>query len=153
MSKRTSHRTYCPTPTSIYRGVHWDWGQKRWRAAIEVRGQRYKLGWWHDDKDAALAYDLACERLDVPERRNFGAHKLYDDLTLLRARMQACKTCRGVGTIGGEFHPRGGGAGSRGRFIKLGRWRTCEDCAGAGYLLSAEPVCENDAHRNESAVA
>ena len=100
-----------------------------------MRGERHKLGWWSDDRDAAHAYDAACERLGVPERRNFGAHQLYDDLTLLRARMNTCHLCRGVGMIGGEFFPRGV-SGSYGRFVKLGKWRTCDTCDGAGYLIN-----------------
>lgn len=60
-----------PTKTSGFRGVHWDRGKRKFRAEIEVRGVRYKLKWHADDRDAARAYDLACERLGVPERRNF----------------------------------------------------------------------------------
>jgi hypothetical protein len=137
MSRRRSR-----AQSSIYRGVSWDRGTgvrstRLYRAEITVRGQRYKLGRWRDERDAARAYDLACEQLGVPERRNFGAHKPYDDLTLLRAGMRVCRRCRGVGLIGGEFHPRGG-PGSHGRFLKLGRWRECGECGGAGYLLAKE---------------
>lgn len=128
-----------PMTTSLYRGVHWDKQKRKWRAEIEVNLSRYKLGWWHDDRDAALAYDVACERLGVPERRNFGAHPVYDELSLLRSRMSVCPTCRGAGQTGGEFHPPGV-AGSHGRFIRLGRWRECERCAGAGYLVDGQAV-------------
>lgn len=60
-----------PTKTSSFRGVHWDRSKGKFRAEIEVKGKRYKLKWHTDDRDAAQAYDLACERLGVPERRNF----------------------------------------------------------------------------------
>jgi hypothetical protein len=130
---------YAIVHTSIYRGVHWDRRKGRYRAEIEVRTKRYKLGWWNDDRDAALAYDVACERLGVPERRNFGAHPVYDELTLLRSRMGVCPTCRGACQTGGEFHPPGV-AGSHGRFVRLGRWRECETCAGAGYLVDGRSV-------------
>jgi hypothetical protein len=135
----TTKKSRQPERTSIYRGVWWDPRKKRFRAEIEVGGQRHKLGWWHDDRDAARAYDLACEQFDVPERRNFGAHKLYDDLTLLRARMKLCRVCKGVGMIGGEFNLKNG-PGGHSRFIKLGQWRECENCRGAGYLIGGEPV-------------
>lgn len=125
--------------TSSYRGVHWDRGKGKFRAEIEVNTRRYKLGWWLDDLAAAQAYDLACEQLNVPERRNFGAHQVYDDLTLLRSRMSGCPKCRGVGQTGGEFHPKGG-PGSHGRFIKLGQWRECQHCNGAGYLIDESKV-------------
>ncbi|MGB9178983.1 MAG: hypothetical protein WCB68_07015, partial [Pyrinomonadaceae bacterium] len=121
--------------TSIYRGVHWDRGKEKFRAEIEVRARRYKLGWWHDDCDAAHAYDLACERLGVPERRNFGAHPVYDEFTLLRARMRVCGHCRGVGLLGGEFNVKVG-TNLNSKFIRFGKWRECETCAGAGYLLN-----------------
>lgn len=128
-----------PQTTSIYRGVHWDRSKGKYRAEIEVGTRRFKLGWWRDDRDAALAYDIACERLGVPDRRNFGAHPVYDELSLLRSRMSVCPTCRGACQIGGEFHPPGV-AGSHGRFVRLGRWRECESCAGAGYLVDGRPV-------------
>jgi hypothetical protein len=125
----------CLQTTSIYRGVHWDRGKQKYRAEIEVRTRRYKLGWWHNDRDAAHAYDLACECLGVPERRNFGAHPVYDEFALLRACMRTCPKCRGACLVGGEFFPQGV-AGSHGRFIRLGKWRECERCGGSGYLIS-----------------
>jgi Zn-finger nucleic acid-binding protein len=125
-----------PERTSIYRGVWWDRGKGKFRAEIVVRGKRYKLGWWRDDRDASHAYDLACERLGVPERRNFGAHPVYDELTLLRARMRECAHCRGVGLLGGEFNLKAG-VNSNSKFIRFGKWRECESCGGAGYVILA----------------
>jgi hypothetical protein len=82
---------------------------------------------------------VACERLGVPERRNFGAHPVYTELHLLRACMSLCRVCRGAGQVGGEFYPQGV-SGSYGRFVRLGRWRECKTCAGAGYLVDGKPV-------------
>lgn len=131
-------RPYSLRQTSPFRGVWWDRHSGKFRAEIEVRGRRYRLSKWHDDRDAALAYDAAAEALGVPERRNFGAHPVYDELRLLRSRMRRCGHCRGAGQIGGEFHPPGV-AGSHGRFVRLGRWRQCEKCAGAGYFVDGKP--------------
>jgi hypothetical protein len=134
--------------TSPFRGVHWDWERQRYRAEIEVRNRRYKLGWHADDRDAALAYDAACETLGVPERRNFGAHPLYTEYQLLRSRTRECNHCRGLGMLGGEFNMKAG-AGSHCRFIRLGPVRQCESCRGAGYIVL--PGSEGEYERTNDA--
>ena len=66
---------------------------------------------------------------------------VYDELTLLRSQMSVCPTCRGACQTGGEFHPPGV-AGSHGRFVRLGRWRECERCAGLWVEVGAfEKIC------------
>src|ERR1700742_4727787 len=68
--------------SSPYRGVCYSKLEKGYRAVIEVGGVRYRLGVFKDSKEAALAYDAACEALNVPQRRNFGAHDPYPDVVV-----------------------------------------------------------------------
>ena len=48
--------------TSGCKGVYWHKGMKRWAAEIVARRVKYRLGFYHNIKDAALAYDLAANR-------------------------------------------------------------------------------------------
>lgn len=61
--------------SSPFRGVHWCNSKKRWRAEIEVRGRRRKIGRYANDTQAALAYDVAAIAFGVPERCNFEWNK------------------------------------------------------------------------------
>jgi|ERR1035437_9474536 hypothetical protein len=44
---------------SQYKGVSWDSGRGLWRAYITIRKTSRFLGRFHDERDAALAYDTA----------------------------------------------------------------------------------------------
>jgi hypothetical protein len=50
-------------PTSKYKGVHWDKSRKKWLAAIYPGGNRKRLGYFADEAEAALAYDMAAYRI------------------------------------------------------------------------------------------
>jgi hypothetical protein len=47
--------------TSIYKGVHWAKGSRKWVAKIEVSGRSKYLGSFTVEADAARAYDAAAE--------------------------------------------------------------------------------------------
>lgn len=47
---------------SKFRGVHWDKGNKRWRAEICVFYRKKKLGRFRNEVDAAKAYDIAAKK-------------------------------------------------------------------------------------------
>lgn len=115
--------------TSPYRGVSWSSLEKGWRAVIEVGGVRYKLGVFESDKDAALAYDAAAEALNVPQRRNFGAHDPYPNVAL-------CDDCFGLGRRSGEFMRRRRDGGLF--IVRMGPGKDCAHCEGRGYFLKEQ---------------
>lgn len=45
--------------TSWHKGVSWHKRGQRWQSQIQDCGKIYYLGWFRDEVDAALAYDLA----------------------------------------------------------------------------------------------
>lgn len=45
--------------SSKYKGVHWDKGERKWRATICRDGKRMALGRYDDERAAAIAYDKA----------------------------------------------------------------------------------------------
>jgi len=47
--------------SSKYKGVYREKRDKRWRANITVDGKKIKLGSFHIEKDAAIAYDKAAK--------------------------------------------------------------------------------------------
>jgi hypothetical protein len=64
--------------TSEYKGVHWHRRLKKWAAQITCNNNTYHLGYFHDEIEAALAYDqkaaelfgqFAC--LNLPNRLSF----------------------------------------------------------------------------------
>ena len=56
--------------TSGYRGVSWDKGKTRWRAQIEVNGQKQYIGLFDTPKAAHAAYLAAKLRLHPGDVRN-----------------------------------------------------------------------------------
>jgi len=64
--------------TSKYKGVHWDNQKKKWCAKVHktVNGKKRKfyLGFYKDEKEAALAYDKGAKQIFGDfARTNFGA--------------------------------------------------------------------------------
>lgn len=51
-----------PLNTSGYKGVSWDKSSGRWRAYIKVDYKQLWLGYHHDKRDAARAYNNAAKR-------------------------------------------------------------------------------------------
>ena len=43
--------------SSQFRGVHWDKVKKKWRASCKVEGILKNIGYFHNEKDAAIARD------------------------------------------------------------------------------------------------
>ena len=62
--------------TSGYRGVSWDKGKSRWRAQIEVNGQKQYIGLFDTPKAAHAAYLAAKLRLHPGDIRNLAEIKL-----------------------------------------------------------------------------
>ena len=56
-------------PTSVYRGVSWDKGAKKFIAKIRWGGQVFHLGFFRDEKAAAMAYDKAAKEGHGDEAR------------------------------------------------------------------------------------
>jgi hypothetical protein len=54
--RRLSHRT------SRYKGVHWHKRCKKWAAQITCDNKTHHLGYFHDEKEAACAYDRAARK-------------------------------------------------------------------------------------------
>lgn len=48
--------------TSKYKGVHWRKRSKKWAAAIRCNNKTYHLGYFHDEIQAAKAYDRAAKK-------------------------------------------------------------------------------------------
>ena len=117
--------------TSPFRGVHWDRYHECWSVEIEVARKRFKLGRFDDERDAARAYDIAAEFLGVPERRNFGAH---DDYTHSK-RVRPCYKCKGLGLVGGEYQVSAGMNHHMKFITRIGQWKDCPQCEGAGYFI------------------
>lgn len=72
-ANRTKDLFYKPT-TSIYKGVGWRKGVKKWRAYITFNGKHISLGYFSNEKGAAKAYDRKAlqlfrefARLNFPE--------------------------------------------------------------------------------------
>jgi hypothetical protein len=43
--------------SSVFRGVYWEASKRRWRARIMLNGKKYALGYFGDERDAALAVE------------------------------------------------------------------------------------------------
>jgi hypothetical protein len=59
--------------TSKYVGVSWNKHHKKWLATISKNKKRYDLGYFNDEKEAAIAYNFKAIEL-------FGAHILLNDV-------------------------------------------------------------------------
>lgn len=60
--------------SSQFRGVHWDKVKKKWRASCKDKGMHKNIGYFHNEKDAAIARDayafsrgFPLEGLNFPE--------------------------------------------------------------------------------------
>lgn len=115
--------------TSSYRGVCWSELEQGWRAVIEVDRVRYRLGVFKSEKDAALAFDAAAEALNVPQRRNFGAHDPYPDVVV-------CGRCAGLGRLTGEHLRKRRDGGTY--IARMGPGKDCPTCGGSGYFLKEQ---------------
>ena len=49
--------------SSKYKGVSWNKKQKQWSAAIEKNNKQFHLGYFNNEKDAAMAYDAKAKEL------------------------------------------------------------------------------------------
>lgn len=48
--------------SSVFKGVSWNKKIRLWKAAIKVSGKQYYLGWFKNEKEAALAYNNAARK-------------------------------------------------------------------------------------------
>lgn len=55
------HNMHARWGVSIYKGVCWDKHSKLWTSRISVNSKRISLGYYHNEKDAAKAYDAAAK--------------------------------------------------------------------------------------------
>lgn len=62
-------RTACSSP---YKGVAWEKSREKWRAHIDVKGQTRTIGYFEDEKQAALAYNKKAKSLygDIAYQNN-----------------------------------------------------------------------------------
>ena len=62
---------------SRYKGVWWEKDARKWRAAIRLDNKRYHIGYFHDERAAALAYDKkAIEFFGEFARLNFPSSQI-----------------------------------------------------------------------------
>lgn len=59
--------------TSQYRGVCWDKRRNAWRAAVKSNQVTYNLGYYNNEVDAAIAYNIAAIK-------HFGEHARLNDV-------------------------------------------------------------------------
>ena len=66
--------------SSQFRGVHWDKVKKKWRASCKAEGMSKNIGYFHNEKDAAIARDTYAFSKGFPlEGLNFPEN--YSELT------------------------------------------------------------------------
>ncbi|MBW8001156.1 MAG: hypothetical protein FVQ80_03940 [Planctomycetes bacterium] len=53
----------CAKKSSIYKGVYWHKGTKKWAVQITCDGKSHHLGYFDDQTAAAKAYDIAATKL------------------------------------------------------------------------------------------
>lgn len=58
-SQNNQNRSKSTGLTSRFKGVSWFKPAKLWRASIKLLGKQHSLGYFHDEKKAAEAYDKA----------------------------------------------------------------------------------------------
>jgi hypothetical protein len=69
--------------TSRFRGVHWHKTTKKYAARIQKYGKRYFLGYYHDEIEAAVAYDI--------KAMEFFGEFAYLNFPKLMQRYRKCK--------------------------------------------------------------
>lgn len=52
---------FCGT-SSIFKGVYWNTERKKWQAQISVNNKNITLGRFHEEKEAARAYNVAAKK-------------------------------------------------------------------------------------------
>ncbi len=60
------------TCSSPFKGVAWEKSRKKWRAHIDIKGQTRTIGYFEDEKQAALAYNKKAKDLygDIAYQNN-----------------------------------------------------------------------------------
>lgn len=64
-SKRQNQRNMCKPrhgKSSRFKGVTWDKNKRKWMAKIKLLGTTRTLGRFHDEKEAAIAYNVAATK-------------------------------------------------------------------------------------------
>jgi hypothetical protein len=65
---KITHRAGRPT-SSIYKGVYWNEREGKWVSQIRINDIQRRLGYFDDERDAALAYDEAAREVWGAEAR------------------------------------------------------------------------------------
>ena len=52
--------------SSKYVCVSWNKNHKKWQVSISRKGQRYYVGYFESEEDAAKAVNLKCQELNIP---------------------------------------------------------------------------------------
>lgn len=61
--QNSTNRRAVSGASSRYKGVSWRPGIRKWHAQIALNGQKYHLGFFPDEAEAALAHDAAAREL------------------------------------------------------------------------------------------
>ncbi len=62
-SQNMVNRGGLPNTSSQFCGVHWNRKNAKWRSVITIGGKHRSLGYFHDEREAAKAYDIEAEKL------------------------------------------------------------------------------------------
>ena len=130
------HNSGSRTGLSQYKGVSKD--QKGWTARIFSQGERYDLGTFADEVDAAIAYDLAAMKLFGEFAGTNFPRPILDRLAALLPVESDTESPTGVSPIYSVY------ASQRGAFPELALQTRCAECEACDHSRPPKGYCTID---------